>query len=145
MIDAAAEKLKSLGWSSVEASGFIALVGPLWHRVVDDLHEYALVAEDKHHNRRGVVQGGVLMTFADRSCGMTARFISGSTSLATVQFDTQFVDAAKIGEVLISRPRVIRSTRSLIFMTTEVSAGERCVAMASGVFKIMKDGRERAT
>jgi acyl-coenzyme A thioesterase PaaI-like protein len=139
MTEAAAEKLKSVGWSSVDASGFIALVGPLWHRVVDGLHEYALVAEDKHHNRRGVVQGGVLMTFADRSCGMTARFVSGSTSLATVQFDTQFVDAAKIGEVLVSRPRVIRSTRSLIFVTTEVSACERCVAMASGVFKVMKN------
>jgi acyl-coenzyme A thioesterase PaaI-like protein len=145
MTEAAADKLKSLGWSSVDASGFIALVGPLWHRVVDGLHEYALVAEDKHHNRRGVVQGGVLMTFADRSCGMTGRFVSGSPSLATVQFDTQFVDAAKIGEVLVSRPRVIRATRSLIFLTTEVTASERCVAMASGVFKVMKDGRERAT
>jgi acyl-coenzyme A thioesterase PaaI-like protein len=138
MTDAAAEKLITLGWSRVDASGFIALVGPLWQRVVDGLHEYALVAEDKHHNRRGVVQGGVLMTFADRSCGMTGRFVSGSPSLATVQFDTQFVDAAKIGEVLVSRPRVIRATRSLIFLTTEVSAGERCVAMASGVFKVMK-------
>jgi acyl-coenzyme A thioesterase PaaI-like protein len=140
----AAEKLKALGWSSVDATGFIALVGPLWHRVVDDAHEYALIAEDKHHNRRGVVQGGVLMTFADRSSGMTARFVSGKTSLATVQFDTQFVDAARIGEVLISKPRVVRATRSLIFMTTELTAGERCVAMASGVFKIMNDGRERA-
>jgi acyl-coenzyme A thioesterase PaaI-like protein len=138
MTEAAAEKLKSLGWSSVDASGFIALVGPLWQRVVDGVHEYALIAEDKHHNRRGVVQGGVLMTFADRSCGMTGRFVSGSPSLATVQFDTQFVDAAKIGEVLVSRPRVIRSTRSLIFLTTELTASERCVAMASGVFKVMK-------
>jgi acyl-coenzyme A thioesterase PaaI-like protein len=137
-MEAAADKLVSLGWSRVDASGFIALVGPLWHRVVNDINEYALIAEDKHHNRRGVVQGGVLMTFADRSCGMTARFVSGSPSLATVQFDTQFVDAAKIGEVLVSRPRVIRSTRSLIFVTTEVSASERCVAMASGVFKVMK-------
>src|SRR3979411_2738884 len=90
MSDAAAEKLKSLGWNSVDATGFIALVGPLWHRVVNDTHEYALMTEDKHHNRRGVVQGGVLMTFADRSCGMTARFVSGSTSLATVQFEPQF-------------------------------------------------------
>jgi acyl-coenzyme A thioesterase PaaI-like protein len=144
MTDATAEKLKSLGWSIVDATGFIALVGPLWHRVVNDVHEYALIAEDKHHNRRGVVQGGVLMTFADRTSGMTARFVSGKTSLATVQFDTQFVDAAKIGEILISKPRVVRATRSLIFMTTELTAGERCVAMASGVFKIMKDGRERA-
>src|ERR1700709_475890 len=137
MTEAVAEKLRSLGWSSVDASGFIALVGPLWHRVVNDVHEYALVAEDKHHNRRGVVQGGVLMTFADRTCGMTGRFVSGSPSLATIQFDTQFVDAAKIGEILVSRPRVIRSTRSLIFMTTEVSVAERCVASANGVFKIM--------
>ena len=145
MTDKAAAKLKSDGWSIVETSGFLHLVGPLWQRLVNGEHEYALIAEDKHHNRRGVVQGGVLMTFADRSCGMTGRFVSGSPSLATVQFDTQFVDAAKIGEVLVSRPRVIRSTRSLIFLTTEVSAGERCVAMASGVFKVMKDGRERAT
>jgi acyl-coenzyme A thioesterase PaaI-like protein len=143
-MEAAADKLASLGWSRVDASGFIALVGPLWHRVVDDVHEYALIAEDKHHNRRGVVQGGVLMTFADRTCGMTARFISGSPSLATVQFDTQFVDAAKIGEILLSKPRVIRATRSLIFMMTEVSVDERCVAMANGVFKVMNDGRERA-
>src|ERR1700716_668859 len=112
MGDAAAEKLKSLGWNSVDATGFIALVGPLWHRVVNDVHQYALIAEDKHHNRRGVVQGGVLMTFADRSCGMPGRFVSGSPSLATVQFDTQFIDAARIGEVLVSRPRVVRSTRS---------------------------------
>jgi acyl-coenzyme A thioesterase PaaI-like protein len=144
MTDATAEKLKSLGWSVVDATGFIALVGPLWHRIVNDVHEYALIAEDKHHNRRGVVQGGVLMTFADRTSGMTARYVSGKTSLATVQFDTQFVDAAKIGEILISKPRVVRATRSLIFMTTELTAGERCVAMASGVFKIMNDGRERA-
>jgi acyl-coenzyme A thioesterase PaaI-like protein len=61
-----------------------------------------------------------------------------------VQFDTQFVDAAKIGELLISKPRMVRATRTLLFMTTELTAGERCVAMASGVFKVMNDGRERA-
>jgi acyl-coenzyme A thioesterase PaaI-like protein len=137
MIDAAAEKLRSLGWSSVDASGFIALVGPLWHRVVNGVHEYALIAEDKHHNRRGVVQGGVLMTFADRTCGMTARFVSGKISLATVQMDTHFVDSAKIGEILLSKPRVIRTTRSLIFVSTEVTVDDRCIAMASGVFKVM--------
>src|ERR1700709_181194 len=120
MTDAAAEKLKSLGWSMVDATGFIALVGPLWHRIVDDAHEYALITEDKHHNRRGVVQGGVYMTFADRTCGMTARFVSGTPSPATVQMDTHFVDSAKIGEILMSTPRVVRATRSLIFIKTEV-------------------------
>src|SRR6202007_2784764 len=136
---AVAAQLKADGWSLVEATGFIQLVGPLWERVVDSVHEYALPTADKHHNRRGLVQGGVLMTFADRTCGMTARYASGKTTLATVQLDTHFVEAGKIGEVLISRPHVVRSTRSLIFLTTEVTVDKRVIAMASGVFKILKN------
>ena len=139
MPDNTAAKLKSDGWTVVETSGFLHLIGPLWQRQVDGEHEYALVAQDKHHNRRGLVQGGVLMTFADRTCGMTARYVSGKPKLATVQFDTHFVEAGKIGEVLISKPHVVRSTRSLIFITTEVTVDRRCIAMASGVFKILRN------
>jgi acyl-coenzyme A thioesterase PaaI-like protein len=138
MAEKAAAKLKSDGWAIVETTGFLHLIGPLWHRLVNGEHEYALATEDKHHNRRGLVQGGVLMTFADRTCGMTARYVSGKPTLATVQLDTHFVESGKIGEVLISRPRVVRSTRSLIFITTEVTVDKRVLAMASGVFKILK-------
>jgi len=139
MTDKATEKLKASGWTVVETTGFLHLIGPLWHRVVDGEHQYALVAQDKHHNRRGLVQGGVLMTFADRTSGMTARYVSGRTTLATVQMDTHFVDSGKIGEILLSKPRVVRATPSLIFTTTEVTAGDRCIAMASGVFKILNN------
>ena len=140
MTDPATETLKASGWTIVETSGFLNLVGPLWERIVNGEHEYAIVAQDKHHNRRGLVQGGLLMTFADRSCGMTARYVSGRPTLATVQMDVQFIDSGKIGETLISKPRVVRVTHSLIFMTTEVTANERCIVTASGVFKILKDG-----
>jgi acyl-coenzyme A thioesterase PaaI-like protein len=139
MTDKATVKLKASGWTIVETTGFLHLIGPLWQRVVGGEHEYALVAQDKHHNRRGLVQGGVLMTFADRTCGMTARYVSGRPTLATVQMDTHFVDGGRIGEILLSKPRVVRATRSLIFTTTEVTAGDRCIAMASGVFKILKN------
>lgn len=136
---AATEKLKSDGWKIVETTGFMHLIGPLWERLVDGELEFALITEDKHHNRRGLVQGGVLMTFADRTCGITARHVSGKPTLATVQLDTHFVESGKIGEVLISKPHVVRATRSLIFITTEVTVDKRCIAMASGVFKILKN------
>src|SRR5450432_3080185 len=139
MTDKATQKLKASGWTVVETTGFLSLVGPLWQRLVDGEHEYALITEDKHHNRRDLVQGGLLMTFADRTSGMTARYVSGRPTLATVQMDTHFVDSGKIGEILHSKPRVVRATRSLIFTTTEVTANDRCIAMASGVFKILKN------
>jgi acyl-coenzyme A thioesterase PaaI-like protein len=139
MTDKATAKLKASGWTIVETTGFLSLVGPLWQRLVDGEHEYAIVAQDKHHNRRGLVQGGLLMTFADRTCGMTARYVSGRPTLATVQMDTHFVDSGKIGEILLSKPRVVRATRSLIFVSTELTVETRCIAMASGVFKILKN------
>jgi acyl-coenzyme A thioesterase PaaI-like protein len=139
MTDKATAKLKASGWTVVETTGFLHLVGPLWQRVVNGEHEYALVAQDKHHNRRGLVQGGVIMTFADRTCGMTARYVSGRPTLATIQLDTHFVESGKIGEILLSKPRVVRATRSLIFISTEVTVDKRCIAMASGVFKILKN------
>jgi acyl-coenzyme A thioesterase PaaI-like protein len=138
MIEKTAASLKSEGWKMVEATGFVQLVGPLWEREADGEHEYALLTEDKHHNRRGLVQGGVLMTFADRTCGMTARFVTGKPTMATAQLDVHFVESGKIGELLVSRPRVVRATRSLIFMSTEITVDKRVIAMANGVFKILK-------
>ena len=140
MNDAVADQLLSDGWTIVETTGFLNLVGPLWQRMVDGEPEYALVTQDKHHNRRGMVQGGLLMTFADRACGMAARFVSGRPTMATVQLDVHFVDAGKIGETLMTRPRVLRTTRSLVFVNAEVKANNRTIVTANGVFKILKDG-----
>jgi acyl-coenzyme A thioesterase PaaI-like protein len=130
--------LEADGWSIMDDDGFINLVGPLWRRMDGEMPEYAIVGQDKHRNRRGVVQGGLLMTLADRTCGMTARFVSGVEATATVQMDTHFVEAARIGDLMISKPRVVRVTKSLIFMSTEVTVADRCVTTASGVFKIVR-------
>ena len=108
MIDKTAAPLKQDGWTIVDTTGFIHLVGPLWERKVDGDHEFALITQDKHHNRRGMVQGGVMMTFADRTCGMTARYVTGRQHMATVQLDTHFLEAGKIGDILITRPRLVR-------------------------------------
>ncbi|ACF03502.1 PaaI family thioesterase [Rhodopseudomonas palustris] len=133
-----ARSMKADGWSVIHDDGFIDLVGPLWHRCIDGTNEYAIATAAKHRNKRGLVQGGLMMTLADRTSGIAARDQSGAPHLATVQMDTHFVDAAEIGEVLISRPRVVRTTRSLIFTSTEVSVDRRCIILAHGVFKIVR-------
>ena len=140
---AANASLTADGWTVMDDDGFINLIGPLWHRALGATPEYAIVGQDKHRNRRGVVQGGVLMTLADRTCGMTARFVSGVESLATVQMDTYFVDAARIGDLMISRPRAVRVTKSLIFMHTDVTVNDHVVATTSGVFKVVRDRTDK--
>jgi len=123
------------GWEPYTDEGFIGLVGPFWVRPSGDSFRYAFMAEHKHHNRRGVVQGGMFMTFADRAMGMTAWYANGQVPQATVQLDVQFVDAVQIGEFVEAHCRVVRRTRSLIFMAAELKVGERIVATASGLWK----------
>jgi acyl-coenzyme A thioesterase PaaI-like protein len=86
------------GWGPYRDEGFIGLVAPFWMRQSGDSYLYAFLAKPKHHNRRGIVQGGMLMTFADRSMGMTCWYANESQPQSTVQLDVQFIDAEKIGE-----------------------------------------------
>ena len=111
------------GWEPYRDEGFIGLVGPFWSRQSGDSYLYAFKAEPKHHNRRGVVQGGMMMTFADRSMGMTCWYANERQPQATVQLDMHFVDAVQIGEFVEAKCQVVRRTRSLIFMAAEFVVG----------------------
>ena len=86
------------GWEPYEADGFIGLVGPFWTRMEGETPLFAFLAAPKHHNRRGVVQGGMLMTFADRAMGTTCWYANEKKPQATVHLDVHFVDAVQIGE-----------------------------------------------
>ena len=125
------------GWELYRHEGFIGLVGPFWTREAGGTHLYAFRAEPKHHNRRGVVQGGMLMTFADRSMGMTCWYANEKQPQATVQLDMHFIDAVQIGEFVEAKCKVVRRTRSLIFMSADLVVGNRVVATANGVWKTL--------
>jgi uncharacterized protein (TIGR00369 family) len=128
---------RAAGWEPYGDDGFIGLIGPFWMKKSGDSYVYAFMAEHKHHNRRGVVQGGMLMTFADRSMGMTCWYANERKPQATVQLDVHFIDAVQIGEFVEAKCRVVRRTRSLIFMSGELVVGERLVATANGVWKTL--------
>ncbi|HLQ90220.1 MAG TPA: PaaI family thioesterase [Xanthobacteraceae bacterium] len=125
------------GWEPYGDDGFIGLIGPFWMRPEGDSYRFAFLAERKHHNRRGYVQGGMLMTFADRSMGMTCWYANERQPQATVQLDVSFVDAVKIGEFVEAKCTVVRRTRSLIFMSSDLVVGARIVATAKGVWKTL--------
>jgi acyl-coenzyme A thioesterase PaaI-like protein len=127
------------GWQPYghDDTGFVGLVGPFWSRPKGDSFEYAFMAQDKHHNRRGVVQGGMLMTFADRAMGRTCRYATGQRAQATVQLDMHFIDAVRIGEFVEAHCTVVRKTRALVFMNAELSVGDRVVATSKGVWKML--------
>ena len=87
------------GWQRIEDDGFIGLVGPIFYLPFEDgVGRFRFSAEAKHQNRSGFVQGGMLMTFADRALGMTARNGYLPRRQATVQLSMDFARTVTIGE-----------------------------------------------
>lgn len=137
MTNAQDARLLADGWQAISDDGFIGLVGPFYQRVQDGTPHFLFPTDARHRNLRGVLQGGALMTFADRSLGITARFHTKAARTATVQLDVQFVDATQIGETVAHAPQLVRATRSLVFLRTELMAAQRVVGIAQGVWKIL--------
>ena len=129
------------GWDFEPESGFIGLVGPLWQQR-SGLRRFGFVADARHANLTGVVQGGMLMTFADRALGILA-WEAAAAAVVTVSFDMQFVGAGRIGSFITCEGEVVQRTRSLVFMRGLVQAGDRPVGIAQGTWKILSDRRGR--
>ena len=127
----------SSDWKQHQDEGFIALIGPFWEWMTETGPVMAFRAEAKHRNRRGVVQGGVLMAFADRALGSHARHATGGHAQATAQLDMHFISSVQIGEVAKLEPQLIRLTRSLIFLRGTIYVGDRIAATASGIWKLL--------
>jgi len=119
--------------------GFNLFVGPLYR--LPDSHEgavkrFAFVAAEKHMNAAGSVHGGMLMTFMDVAMSRTSRLISGAPACSTVSLTCDFVGPGRLGELIEARVRVTRQTRTMVFMSGELAAGQRTLMVGTGLWKI---------
>ncbi|MBX6369120.1 MAG: PaaI family thioesterase [Rhodospirillales bacterium] len=99
---------------------------------------FGFIAEAKHANVRGVVHGGMLMTFADEALGRTVAEAVGDRPLATIQLDTHFLAPARLGDFVEARARVTRRTRSVVFVEGVLAIKEHTIARAHGIWKVLK-------
>ena len=125
------------GAENISRGGFNLFAGPVWRLPAEgEIRRYALVVEQKHMNSSGSLHGGVLMTFADIAMSQTSRAASGAESCSTVSLTCDFIGPGKLGDVLEARVRVIRQTRTMIFLSAEIECGDRVLGTATGLWKI---------
>jgi acyl-coenzyme A thioesterase PaaI-like protein len=133
------DQFKMSGWDIVTDDGFVGLVGPFVKKSDADGLVFGFPTFDKHRNHRGVVQGGALVSFADRALGFTVRHETKAQRTATIQLNVQFIDVAEIGEFIETRPIVTRATKQIVFMNATLMAGPRIIAIVQGIFKILRE------
>lgn len=131
------ESLAADGWRQKSLPGFAGLIGPLWARKEADGWAYGLLAGADHLNPAGVVHGGLLTAMLDHGMSAIAWEALARRACATVQLDTHFLMAARAGQFLEVRGRVLRATASLVFMQGELSVAGETVATGAAVLKMI--------
>ena len=138
-LETVSSKLVREGWRRVEHEGFAAMVGPFWEKKVRDESCLGFFSEPRHHNRAGLVQGGMLATLADLGLGRTARFADPRRRQATIELNVHYIDSARIGEFIAVRCRKLRETRTLaIFFSCVIEAEGRIIANVSGIWRVVR-------
>lgn len=119
-------------------SGFSSHIGPCYEIALPSGKRRAIALDQRHLSTEGVVQGGALSSFAEFSLhGAIGDELGEELRLVCITLTLQFLASARSGMWLYGEGLVLRRTRDLIFASGELFTGERSIATASGVWKVL--------
>ncbi|MCG8691500.1 MAG: PaaI family thioesterase [Minwuiales bacterium] len=122
-----------------DRSPFLDRIGPLFQKDGVDGPVFGLRILAHHANRRGMPHGGLLVTVADIALGKTAAWSTApATPLLTASITVDFVGAARLGDWVEASTDFHRVGRELAFTNCYLTVGEKRIARASAVFKVVR-------
>ncbi|MBV9044699.1 MAG: PaaI family thioesterase [Alphaproteobacteria bacterium] len=116
---------------------FEIYVGPVWEQGAKGARKFAFRVDQRHVNMRGVIHGGMLMTFADAAFGQAAWDATDHADVVTLNMQSQFLAPAKEGDLVEVAPVLTRRTRSLIFLRGDFMVDGEAIFSVSSVWKIL--------
>jgi uncharacterized protein (TIGR00369 family) len=118
--------------------GFMKYLGGLDLKKIDDLnYEFLTEVKETHLNTGKIAHGGYLSTIADTGMGTAAHRVAGDRRCVTINLDMKFITAAKLGEKLNGKVKILKKTRTLVFINCEIHNNKDLVISASGTWKIL--------
>lgn len=116
---------------------FEVYLGPVWETGAKGARRFALRIDERHVNMRGVLHGGMLMTFADLALGQAVWDATDHANVVTLNVQSQFLKTARAGDVVEVTPKLMRRSRSLLFIRGDFEAAGEVIYTASSIWKIL--------
>jgi acyl-coenzyme A thioesterase PaaI-like protein len=112
--------------------------GLLFKTISKNEYEFKTTINKNHLNAAGITHGGFIASFVDAGAGTAAHRSTDDGPCVTISLELKFISVVKLGQDLIGNTKIQKKTKSLVFLTCELSAANKIVATASGVWKILK-------
>tara|TARA_A100001015_G_scaffold317757_1_gene435551 strand:+ start:850 stop:1239 length:390 start_codon:yes stop_codon:yes gene_type:complete len=118
--------------------GFMQNIGDLsFNKISDSNFEFSIKVLKSFLNTGGIAHGGFIATIADTGMGNAAHIAAGNKRCVTINLDIKFISAGKLNEILVGNVKVLKRTKTLVFISCEIQGSSNIVATASGTWKIL--------
>lgn len=125
-------------WLATAFSGFAAHNGPLWRASAS--HALALRITRERTNITGRIHGGMAMSLQSLAFSEAARRAAlqaqPAAGIGLVTCNCELIDSAMVGDWVVADVQVVRTTRTLVFLSGGLRCGNRPLMTASAVFRI---------
>jgi len=112
--------------------------GILFKTISENEYQFKTKITENHLNVAGITHGGFIAAFVDAGAGTAVHRSADNSPCVTISLELKFISAVKLGQELVGNTKIQKKTKTMVFLTSELTAGNRIVATASGVWKILK-------
>ena len=112
--------------------------GVLFRNISNTEYEFKSIISENHLNAARISHGGYLAALIDAGAGTAAHRSAENAPCVTISLDLKFISASKVGDEITGRVKILKKTKTLVFLFCELSCNEKIITSASGVWKILK-------
>ena len=112
--------------------------GVMFKNISDTEFEFKATINENHLNAAGITHGGYLSALIDAGAGTAAHRSAENAPCVTISLDIKFIGASKLGDKIIGKVKILKKTKTLVFLFCELQCNNKIITSASGVWKILK-------
>ncbi|MDC0060921.1 PaaI family thioesterase [Candidatus Pelagibacter sp.] len=112
--------------------------GVLFRNISEIEYEFKSTINQNHLNAANITHGGYLSALVDAGAGTAAHRVAENAPCVTISLDLKFIGVSKIGDEIIGNVKILKKTKTLVFLFCELKCNDKIIVSASGVWKILK-------
>jgi len=111
--------------------------GLLFREISKNEFEFKTIIKEDHLNSIGITHGGYISSIIDSGAGTGAHRTANNSSCVTVSLDIKFIGTTKLNDEIVGFVKILKQTRTMIFLICHLKSNKKIIASASGIWKIL--------
>ena len=119
--------------------GFMKHNGGLLFRIISkNEYQFKSTINKNHLNKAGITHGGFIASLIDAGSGTAVHRSTNTNSCVTVSLDIKYISPTKESDQILGFVKILKKTKSMVFVICHLKCNNKIIASASGVWKILK-------